>query len=547
MAIYNTGTYPSGIVKMVDGTSYSTNTYDVIIVPTLVNNGSGINLDITVTNLTTGNQPALRVDLDAGWGNITGTAPVDSMWFSDPSFKFHTVGTGSANYIASRPYIYDGANYGVFSISSGLSLANPLLVIGNSGKMIGFATNDSHQNTLNCINISGNYGFQQMGGYTQWTGATVTGAFVFSGPIDHFSSGEVRNWQIYLRTVSPSVGSSFGSGSVTGALETVQPYIDWYTTNYPDNRPPKIKGRILALMLAINGAGSGSRDYIVVSGVTPDSSGQDWNSLFRVQLPEPRILRSLGFNTVLIWNIAGVASGPYIPSIWDNLPDNLKSTTHQIDEWSRANKIDIGFWVGSAYGYYQTGNFNSTLLSTEPAIGNLGSTYNIATASGRYIIPEALTYSRRNIENGAMIHGKIVGFDGGPSFARSPWFMDVASGIRTERPNKMVFTENYHADLGQNYIPTTYYPHTQWDQQRCPLMDQLIPNYQNFIIINNFDFSAGQRPSGAMNMVYLAESMGICPIIFYDYFITSMNPPSSLNESSEDNFSQYDPSNIGWR
>jgi hypothetical protein len=504
---FNPVVYNSGNVYSSDGNFLPTGVFSVSVTTTGVT--SGINIKVTVTNLTSGNQLGLRYYADLGWG-LSGVNPMPThVWVPDPSFSRDAIVTGFTDV---RANFYGGNNYTSLDINRCIS-SSCMVFEHVSGRAIGLSTN--YPSTFRLLpRMSGSNLQLYMWGFMTGTHPTY-GSIV---PQDFFTSGSSITFDVWLREHS-------GSTVTTGvALNLCQPYFDWMSVNFP-NRRNSIKSdkRIYGFFMAVSQSSGNPRSYGKFGSgldINPWENTTDWYKIFD-SLPKPAELKAKGFDSLLFWNPAGTVPGLDFPSItFVDLPSHLKDKAWQVSEWGRRNNLKVLSYHGSSWAVFQVSSWNEPMkFNFTPRQGYMGVDYTFAQAVKAGLDVTGVNAVKANVTNGWMNFSDGMGMDALPSITQFPFLSGAYSELRATHPNKVLFSENFVDDRTQSYFLSSYYPYNQWDGIKCPLLQRLYGESNAYIIINQYDYpnpaTAGGRAAFASG-VYQAETAGLVPIILCD-------------------------------
>ena len=503
---FTTGFYNSGNIRYFNGTSVPTGIFNISITTSPVT--SGIDIDITVTNLTSGNQSGIAWNFDMGWG-VSGTDPLpNNVWLADPSFNRDALPTG---FVDIKANFYGTSNYTSNDINR--SLWSPCMVFDRSGtRAIGFSTNYP-----NPIRITPTMSGTRPVIYTQ--GCQITPAHPTYGtfmPQDFFTSGSSITFKAWLREHS-------GSVMTTGiALDLCKPYTDWFATNFPNRRNvPANKKRVYGFFFAQSESSGNPRSYNIFSGgLQPWNSSTDWFKLFDT-LPSPAKLKSKGCEGIMFWNMAGTSPGQDFPSVsFTDLPSHLREKVWQIPEWGRKNNINVYAYHASTWYIYQDKNWNDPFkYNSIQRSGSLGTDFTFQQATRPVFSPTGYQKIKDETINGWLVYTDALGMDACPSVTAVPWVSGALIEIRESRPNKFVFTEALTDDRSQSFCLSAYYPYRQWDGINCPLVNRLFGDNNNIIIINQFDYPNPTTLAGRQNFVsgvLQAEAAGLKVVFLSD-------------------------------
>jgi len=469
---FSIAAYTSGIFSKTDNSVVGSG-YAVTVTGTIVT--SGINLDVTVRNLTTGNMPALKWRIDCGWGaSGVGNVPT-GIFLADISWKNRPIG---AQYVNSLRNSFWGISFFSTGNDANAGLNIPAMCLHAGTRAIGIANNYPYAHVLRTVIVSGSYGIESFGdhSYTADHGTEKIN--------DFYASGESRSWNIWLRECS-------GYPVTTGvSLAMIQPYTDWFTSAWPNQRPPVMSGRIHGQFFGQTESSGNPRGYNIISGVYPSSGTVDWNTVLETFFPSPANMAAKGENGVMIWCLPGKIPNYEFPmNIAQSTPENLASKFYQVNDWSRANGVKVYLYIGAGYLYYQpSGNWNDPFLRMELDTATVTG-YNLATATRHAINPVAHDICKLNIDNGALVWFDGIGLDAMPDVVLRPYMTGVLQTLRNERPGKFILAEAFKTPQTQSYIPCTYYPSYRWDGLRCPWLDTVFPGYQNWAILNSSEFA----------------------------------------------------------
>lgn len=540
--ISSSGDYdPHTILKYYDGTEYSDSMYTVTITPTQVTSG----WDIRVQVSSTGNAPALRLNIKTGWG-ISGTdAPPTHFWFADPSFKRTPL--GSSGYVNSLwPRIYGGRVWNTETpLSFGPALNVPAIVMDNGTRILGVSHNRQKLNEI-YTNIMADdaFGVVSNGNRSYFAGISGATTAFYSVPNDYTTATISEDFTVWIRELE------VGAVSTGWALSGIAPYIDWFKTTYPDERPPRISGRVYGRYLSQTAfLGTNIRGY-ASSGVY---TTWDWYDVMDNLIPPISDLRTYGYSHIMFWDAGGSLTG-WFPgvqagsiNIFDDMPRNLKNTLYQLDDFAQATGIKVWFWSPGSYGLFQDGNWN-TLPQQEMSSSMIyhegGPHYTVTELTPSTINPTGLTIAKRNMDNGLMAYSFGLGLDACPDPVKLPWITGFLTPLREDSQKfRFAMTESFTTDIGQSKFPSAFFPYTQWDMIRCPFLNEVFPNYQNGVILNWSNIptdASGGRDNYFQYLVGKIEEEGMLPILLNPYpFASGAFAPSTGVEVGLDKIGVY--------
>jgi hypothetical protein len=524
---FTTGFYNRTNVTHFNSVAVNTGVLNVVVTPTVVT--SGVDIDVTITNLTSGNQSGINFSFDIGWGQ-SGVNPLPThVWLADPSWNRDPVVTGyddvRANYYGSRNFTSTDINRGLWS--------SCMVFEHTGGRAIGISTNYPATCRLR-TSYSGTNCHAYINGFITGT-SSAYGSVI---PQDFFSSGETMNFKVWLREHS-------GSPVTTGvSLNLCQPYIDWCQSTFTNYRNSlRSNGRVYGFFMALGVVGnSGNPRYygILNSGtVRPWETTTNWADIFS-GLPRPEQLKAKGFDSIMFWNPAGhQPSTDFISNSLEAMPDHLINRLWQIKQWSIANNIKVYSYHGNTWTTYNTNatgwdspqiynqNVNSGILDVNYTFQQLRKP--TINATGNDLI-------RRNTTNGWLVWTDGLGMDAMASLLSNPWVTGSLIEMRNKRPDGVIFSENYTDDRTSFYCLSSYYPYNQWDGLRCELANRLYGNNDAFIIINQFDYANPTTLSGRQNFVsgvLQAEAAGLVPIILCDSTAFDLLPYPSVSNNNK--------------
>jgi hypothetical protein len=534
---FNINDYGSGKLRRLDGGDPSSAIWEIRVTGTLVT--SGINIDITVRNKTSGNQESLDFLAPIGWGT-SGVEPAPThTWLADHSYKRNPVISGyahtsiRAHEFAQNYYLISGTNR---------SLNIPTIAIDNGARIIGLSTNYPYPCSLKFMMVSGTtYGFE-LDTYRRYFSSVEAG---FTAPRDFYTSGESRSWSIWLREASGTISTGV-------ATEIHRPFINWISGAYPVNRPPRVSGRIYGYFLSIpQGSNTGNpRNYAVASGVSPWLDSITWSDILENHIPPPADLKARGFNGVMLWSVAGFELNEvFAPSDFKNLPRGLKNSIGELRDWGRTHDMKVYIYQGGGYWGYQTGDWESPILYGED-LSYTGGTdtgnylqYNLATATRFRLLPAAITEWNINNRDGWYVWSDGMGLDAAIDIARNSGVISLMTELRTMYPDKPIIGENLKTIYDQTLRQSAHYPYIWWDKMRCPLQEVIMPGYQNFAIWNRFEdpFSPYSTDTGRayVSGLFESEAVGLIPITLCDpttfYLIPTTGVVPNLNNLYSNN------------
>lgn len=525
---FNSGFYNRTNVTHFNASIINTGLLNVVVTPTIVT--SGIDLDVTITNLTSGNQSGIIFNFDIGWGN-SGVEPMPThVWLADPSWNRDPIPTYNevrANYYGASNFTATGAG----AINRGLW--SPCMVFEHSGgRAIGISTNYPAGCRMR-TSMSGTSLYLFLQGWIPGDNP-VYGTLI---PQDFFASGETMNFKVWMRETS---GSILTTGT---SLNLCQPYVDWARATFPNMRNAiKSPGRIYGSFIALGVVGnSGNPRYYGRFGsgldVLPWAESTNWYQIFDT-FPKPHELKSKGFGGIMFWNPAGHQPNTDFPSAsFEDLPSHLKARTWQISDWGRRNNLKVynyhaGTWLffqpNGRWDEVQRYNFitNSGFLGTNYTFGQLVKpTFN----------PTGYQRIKNNTTNGWLTCTDGMGMDAMGSVLTFPWITGALVEMRQRHPSAMIFSESFADDRTSFYCLSCYYPYNQWDGIKCELANRLYGENDAFIVINQFDYPNPTTASGRAEFVsgvYAAEQAGITPIILCDMTAFNLLAPPSVSNNS---------------
>lgn len=471
---FNIAAYGSHIFSKTDNGVLPAETYDITVTGTVVT--SGMNIDVTVRNLTSDNQPALKWRIDCGWGTSGVAVAPTGLFLADVSWKNRPMGS---QYVNSLRNAFWGTSFFSTGVDAAAGINIPAMCIHAGSRAIGIANNYPYAHVICPVIISGSiYGIESFGDNT------YTADHGTERINDFYSSGETRSWNIWLRECS-------GYTVTTGvSLSMIQPYTDWFMSAWPDQRPPVLSGRIHGQFFGQTETSGNPRGYNIISGVYPSSGNVDWNTVLNTFFPSPAAMAAKGENGVMIWCLPGKKPTYEFPmNIAQSTPENLASRFYQVKDWSNSNGVKVYVYLGAAYLYYQpSGNWDDPFLRMENDTATVTG-YVLASATRHAFNPTGASISRLNIDNGALVWFDGAGFDAMPDVVLRPYMTGILQTLRNERPGKFLLAEAFKTPQTQSYLPCTYYPSYRWDGLRCPWLDTVFPGYQNWAILNSSEFA----------------------------------------------------------
>lgn len=522
---FNIAAYTSGNILTTALAALNHSQYNVSVTGTIV--PSGINLSVTVRNMTTGNLPSVYALLPIGWGTSGVEAAPTNIWLADYSYKRGGLGSG---YVDDSRASEFGQNY-FESGAVNRSLSMPVMAVDAGTKIISVGTNYPYFCSLRTAMISGStYGLLFRSYRTYYAGASVG----FEGPRDVFTSGETRTWDFWLREAS-------GYAVTTGvAVSMQQPFVDWIGAAHPNIRPPKVSGKIYGFFVAANqGSSTGNpRNYNFTSGVAP-WSGSTWSDILNNHIPAPADLKSRGYNGVMVWCAGGwdITSLTFAPADFRLLPKNLKDSISEFRDWGKAHDLKMYIYQGGGYSYFQTGDWQSTISYGEDNITYFGGPtegvpqFVLASAVKPSLNPTGIIEWQKNNRDGWFTWSDGMGLDATIDVMKNSGMIPILQEVRNMYPDKMIISENFRTIVDQCYRPTMVYPPSYFEAYRCPLQEVIHPGFQNFIVLNRFEYTY-DNPGRAewISVINQAEAVGLTVITLTDPATFYFLPTSGIVE-----------------
>lgn len=524
---FNIASYTSGNILTTANAALNYSQYHVTVTGTVV--PSGLDLTVTVRNLTTGNLPSINALFPIGWGASGVEAAPTNIWLADYSYKRGGLGSG---YVDDSRASEFGQNY-FESGAVNRSLSMPVVAVDAGTRIVSASTNYPYYCSLRAAMISGStYGLLFRSYRTYYAGASVG----FEAPRDFFSSGETRSWNFWFREAS-------GYAVTTGvAVSMQQPFVDWIGSAHPNMRPPKVSGKIYGFFMAANqGSATGNpRNYISTSGVNP-WSGSTWSDILNNHIPSVSDLKSRGYNGIMIWCAGGwnYNDVTFAPADFRILPKNLKDSISEFRDWGKAHDLKMYIYQGGGYSYFQTGDWDSTVQYGENDITYFGGPtgvpqFSLATAVKPSLNVTGIIEWQKNNRNGWFIWADGMGLDATLDVIKNSGMIPILQELRSMYPDKMIISENFRTIVDQCYRPATVYPPSYFEPYRCPLQEVIHPGFQNFIILNRFEYTYDNSGRDAwINTINQAESVGLSVITLTDpatfYFLPQSGVVQTVN------------------
>jgi hypothetical protein len=486
----DTGDYGSGIITSDGSTALNSSIWNYSTNPTVVG-GTGINIEVCITNLTSGNQRAqhvftVKTGMSVNEVFLTGI----HYWSADNIVTRWPRNSGTVS-----PFFWGrNATYPIqfkvpfMGVDDGIRICSVSCNYKMPMEYVGLMTDGL-----------ANYSLQLIADRSP-NGDNINGR----APVDWYASGESRCFNIYI-------GISSGITN-RNCVQSISQYAEWYKSNFPYNHPPRINGRILGINLSqgdqastINTPFDNDRKYH--SSNPTNHQVLTHSNTFTYPYNHPKLcsgwiqlltswidyklLKQNNYNGVMLWGTSGTSGSifDFFPSIVSNLPDNLYNTLTEINTWSQRRNINVYFWAGQALGKYQLSGWNSDLYNTlSSGYYNLSAgSFNLSNnAIGRWCInPTGHDQIVRNFHSGVFLYTNGAGLDACPPVSSDPWVTGYTHQFRQQFPNSLFSVESVLEDISLNLCPNCYFPHTEF-KGRCAFLEEVTSGYQPLVVINYF-------------------------------------------------------------
>lgn len=523
----DTADYTNTIVTDVSGLALSTGTWQWSISGTIVPD-LGMDISVYLKNISNQNQLAPQ-EYVVPLGIKTDSAPKSNYHFWAADFEVTRYSQTSGN---TESGVWGPQHNRTYPSDK---LAVPFLSVDNGTGLVTFASNYNYPASLwtaySAIPLnSGTYQIR----FTANKSSHISGGVIYRAPTDFFASGEERSFNFWIRIASGVSEAKW--------LETIEPYKNWYQSQFIVDHSPQINGRIYGVSLSqfeqlqhcsITGDNprrywsfvpsttnlKGGADTFVAPYIHPSSydlnngsgvQSTDWNILLSGILPI-NTLKENGFKAVMLWAAHGHVNDneDYRPDVINKLPANLYNTLHQIPVWEAVNNFKVMFWVGRAIQTYQSGTWDTIPLST---LSSGYTTYILSSGFNKNILqkPRINAYGSgqiyHNLSSGVFSYADGAGLDAGPRIVGDSWASGWYQSYRRDFPSKKFALENRADDVTSAFVNMIHYPYNQF-RGRCIFLDTIMTNYEPWVIVNYpVDFPG--NPTAYNTFVRLIENNG---------------------------------------
>jgi hypothetical protein len=432
----------------------------------------GINLSITVKNISDQPQPAPYIKLNSGMYHRTWNgAGADSNfrhvlnYMSHDSFGMRSTLVSPAT-VANEKFGDPNAIYSVNWFAPCLAVDNWAVGRAVYGlQMMSVSTDYPYP-----FRIYGDYDPSTLKAYFRLEGnVNISG----KGVLDTFSPGEERTWTVWLRFEIYNHFTSVGLGGPTyrkiAALRSYEPYfVSYWRNNGEPDHGPRISGRVYGVDLAGSNAPKAyfsprdnPRRYYLFATETKSSldgqlplPGQEymnpqtvggWGDLLDAVADVPT-LKTYGYQAVLLLHPGGWGNADQggNPSIFTALPPNLRNTIPEIKEWENTNGLRVFFAADNTLKTVNTGIFSDSSETFDHT--NIIQSQSIAA----------------NFDNGSLRSaGGLALFDL-PNAVVEPWVMDYLSSWRIGFSSVLLSGKNRTANETYAYVVPSYMDRSEY-------------------------------------------------------------------------------------
>jgi len=394
---------------------------------------------------------------------------------------------------------------------------------------------------------------------------------------DFFSPGETKSINIWLRNTKTNPGTE------EAAISCLQPYINYMQENYPLDPPPIPRRRTLGIF--IGGAADAGKDlyngitnprgreYWAWGGVRPYDfsgwydlldacTGQDLTDLY----PDIRnyggadYIKSNDYDSILLW----LASGHYVgsadnffPSVFSNLPENLRNTVDEVPQWIQDRGLKVYLWFGHGLARIQRGDWKSDnelvlsdgmyqvksgsektqLLKLDIGdhleSGYLATTISMNDAQTWTLRPEALADFESNVFE-CLKYFSGIGLDAMREPCQDYWVLDILKQMRQRFPDKWFAAEGHKTHLVEHRARNYFFrgsgnvsDYTGVDQYGfdgiCPLLNTIYPGYKSTVHVQYAEDI--NQETNIQNDLDLVETSGMHPVIISKVMTSAWQGP----------------------
>lgn len=405
---------------------------------------------------------------------------------------------------------------------------------------------------------------------------------------DLFDSGETKSINVWLRSTKTNPGTE------AAALSCLQPYIDHMQENFPYDPPPIPRRRTLGIFIGQKEAYTlfgkdnptipPGRSYWAWGGLRPYEfsgwydfldacTGQDLTDLYPTirNYGGPDYLKANNYDSILLWLASGhdySSADNFFPSVFSNLPENLRNTVDEVPQWIEDKGIKVYLWFGHGLARIQTGDWNSDnelvlsdgmyhvvtgsektqllKLSIEDHLetGYGGTTISMNDAQTWTLRPEALEDFENNVFE-CLKYFSGIGLDAMREPCQDYWVLDILRQMRDRFPDKWFAAEGHKTHLVEHVARNYFFGtgsngYTGVSQHgyygRCPLLDLIYPGYKSTAHIQ---YAEGvNQETNIQNDLDIVEQSGMHPVIISKVMTSAwqgpdydVNPPTDVRAS----------------
>lgn len=336
-------------------------------------------------------------------------------------------------------------------------------------------------------------------------------------PVDFFAPNETRTWTVWVRfeyigPENPQPWARQEDNRYRGILRSLEPYINWVASTHDKDPGNRLSGRLYSMPLSgsdgnpnIRGTNTNPRKYYIFDPVLqhiisyptgryvqPDTC-TGWKELLYAII-NPDSLKSKGYVGIILSEIAGYGNNGngLAAGFFNNMPDNLKNTVHEIKEWETETELQLHLWSGHAFEEIQTGNWNSANEKSDLNFSNSLS-YSVSSLQKWNIPQDNLDNIDSNLKNGSMTYASGILFDNIPDISYDSWVYDIIDQYRSVRPGLHMLGEDFKSYESYSKISPVYYTHSQFLKTNyvsntrggsCPLLGVIWPSHQSVVVVD---------------------------------------------------------------